>query len=235
MTPIELIAFDADDTLWHNEIFYRETKERVIALLSRFAPADQIDRQLEETEARNSRLYGYGAKSYILSILEMAIEISHQQVLAAELQQIIQFGKEMATFEIRLLQGVEGVLQLLSQQYPLMLITKGDPLDQEGKLARSGLADYFQHVEIVGDKTVETYRKILNRYQISPSGFVMIGNALRSDILPVIQLGGNAVYIPYEHTWVHELQIDQEIPPEHFRTVERIEQLPDLVEALRAG
>ncbi|MDD5370943.1 MAG: HAD family hydrolase, partial [Anaerolineaceae bacterium] len=219
MAALQLIAFDADDTLWHNETLYTETKNRVIRLLERYAAAEQVTRVLDETETRNMRLYGYGAKAYTLSIIEMAISISGRQVQATEIEQILQFGKQLSTAEIHLLDGVETALKTLSSRYPLMLITKGDPLDQQGKLDRSGLAAFFQYVEIVGEKTVETYRKILDRYQVNPPGFLMIGNALRSDILPVLQLGGAAVYIPYEHTWAHELQIDQEIPAEHFHTL----------------
>ncbi len=234
MPTIQLIAFDADDTLWHNETLYRDTRQQVIKLLAEYASPAEIGSRLDEIETSNLRHYGYGAKSFILSIVETAVEISNYQVKAIEIEQILQLGKAMITAEMQLLEGVEETVAVLSETYPLMVITKGDLLDQEAKLARSGLASYFRYFETVSEKNVENYRKILERYQVPASQFLMVGNALKSDILPVIQLGGHAVYIPYALTWSHEMKIDTDIADERYLIIERITELPELVANLEA-
>lgn len=229
---IKLIAFDADDTLWHNETLYQATKESVMKLLAGYAPAAVIEKHLDAVEMRNLKPFGYGAKAFILSLIETAIEVSGGQVRADEIQQIIQYGKGMLNSETQVFSGVEPTLDRLSRRCPLMLLTKGDLLDQEAKLARSGLAQYFTHIEIVSNKTVETYQRILKRHHLAPTEFLMVGNALKSDILPVIQLGGWAVYIPFALTWAHEMKIEQEIKSEHFIEIERIDLLPAVVDRI---
>jgi putative hydrolase of the HAD superfamily len=229
MTKIRLIAFDADDTLWHNEIHYQETINQVVRILANYAPAEQTRQRLDDIEIRNLSLYGFGAKSFILSIIEMAIDISLQQVRADEIEQILALGKEMITAETDLLEGVEETLAEVSKTYPLMVITKGDLLDQEAKLARSGLAGYFQYFETVTEKNSETYRRILERQNIAANEFLMVGNALKSDILPVIQLGGYAVYIPYEMTWSLEMKVEGEMDAEKFYTIQNVRELPGLL------
>ncbi len=229
MESKRLIAFDADDTLWHNETLYQETLQQVAQILSPYASRDRVVQALDETEMRNLQHYGYGAKSFILSLIEMSIGVSEHRIRASEIEQILQLGRGMITAEMKLLEGVEGTLAILAETYPLMVITKGDLLDQEAKLARSGLADYIKYFETVTDKTVETYQKILNRYNVLPDQFIMIGNSLKSDILPVIQLGGYAVFIPYEITWSLEMKIEGEINSPRFYTIERMTELPGLI------
>lgn len=235
MPLIQLIAFDADDTLWHNETLYQDTKHKVIELMAEYASPAEIGSRLDEIETSNLRHYGYGAKSFILSIVETAVEVSSYQVKAVEIEQILQLGKALITAEMQLLEGVEETIAVLSEAYPLMIITKGDLLDQEAKLARSGLANYFRYFETVSEKNVENYRKILERYKVPASQFVMVGNALKSDILPVIQLGGYAVYIPYALTWAHEMNVDTEVAGERYFTIERMTELPKLIANLAAG
>lgn len=229
---IKLLAFDADDTLWHNETLYQATKTSVIKLLAGYATAEVIEQHLDSVEMRNLRPFGYGAKAFILSLIETAVEVSEGRVRADEVQQIINFGKGMLNAETQVFDGVEATLAQLARRTPLMLLTKGDLLDQESKLARSGLAEHFTHIEIVSNKTVETYQRILRRHHLSPDEFLMVGNALKSDILPVIQLGGWAVYIPFALTWAHEMKIEEEIKSERFIEIERIDLLPGIVDRI---
>jgi putative hydrolase of the HAD superfamily len=201
----ELIAFDADDTLWHSETLYHHAQDRLRQLLTPYADGEQVSQVLYATEMRNLQLYGYGIKGFVLSMIEAAIELTAGQIKGYEVAEIIDLAKEMKRAPVRLLDGAREVVQELSATYPLMLITKGDLLDQQTKLARSGLADRFAHVEVVSDKTKETYRRILARCGVDAERFLMVGNSLRSDILPVAAIGGHAVYIPHHITWAHEM------------------------------
>lgn len=202
--PISLICLDADDTLWHNETFFRRTFGRIAELLSPFAPPDEVQRRLDDIEHRNLAVYGYGAKGFILSILETASELAGNELPAATVGQILALGREMLAHPIELLPGVEEALRTLSERARLVLITKGDLHHQEAKLAASGLGAYFTGVEIVSDKRADTYRRIFTRYGADPAEAVMAGNSMRSDILPALEAGGWAAFIPFELVWAHE-------------------------------
>jgi putative hydrolase of the HAD superfamily len=230
--PFDLIAFDADDTLWHNEILYKRTQQRYEQLLSPYASPEQVDRQLLATETRNVPSFGYGIKSFTLSMIENAIELSSGRISAADLRQILEFGRAMLQAEIRPLEHAEAALARLAATHPLIVITKGDLLDQETKMARSGLARYIRDVEIVPEKTPERYRAILNRHGVAPERFLMVGNSLKSDILPVLALGAHAVYIPYDLTWAHEMISVEMIPEHRCYEIEHIGLLPELVARL---
>ena len=225
----DLIAFDADDTLWHNETLYTMTQERFKQLLAPYHDGEIIDRELYETEMRNLAFYGYGIKAFTLSMIETAIELTEGRVGGAEIRQIIEFAHEMLNAPVRLMEGIEEVLATLSADYRLMVITKGDLFDQETKLARSGLSDYFDLVEIVSNKRPETYAALLSRHQAPAERFLMVGNSLPSDILPVLAIGGRSVYVPYPSTWAHEIIDEDMVSHEPYVKVEDIRQLPELL------
>jgi putative hydrolase of the HAD superfamily len=226
---IQVIGFDADDTLWDNEILYIRAKAAFFELLEECCEREACEAHLEALESRNVRYYGYGIKSFILSMIEAALELSGGQVAAEKIAAILGMARQMLSAEVLLIDGVGEVLQSLAQRYPLLLITKGDPSEQRPKIQHSGLAGYFRWVEVVHDKTPEIYRAILARYQIAPQRFLMVGNSLRSDVLPVLEAGGRAVYIPYANTWVHE---HVEAPAEGFATLENLRLLPGYIERL---
>jgi len=229
MATIHTIAFDGDDTLWHNESLYALTQEKFAQLLSPYHDAAWVDRKLYETEMRNLRLYGYGLKAFTLSMIETAIELTEGRIQGYEIQQIIEATKAMRRANVSLLDGVAATVGHLAERYRLMLITKGDLLDQEAKIAGSGLADYFTDVEIVSEKTAVTYQSLLAKYQIPPAQFLMVGNSLRSDVLPVVELGGIGVHVPYHITWEHEAVSGEEEETAVYHTLPHINQLPDLV------
>ncbi len=231
MNKIEVVSFDADDTLWHNESYFLEAQEKFWYLLEDFLPAHASGAELAKTEGQNIELYGYGIKAFILSMIESAIRISDGRITAKGVQTIIDFGKEMLDKPVELLDGVEQVLQQLEGKYRLVVTTKGDLLDQERKLVKSGLANYFHHIEIVSDKTEPEYKKLIKHLDIRPDQFLMIGNSLRSDVLPVLKVGGHAVHVPYHTTWDHE-QIDFEIKHDNFFEIEHIAKLPEILKSL---
>ena len=226
---IDVIAFDADDTLWHNETLYLVAQQRFQDLLDSYDPDNGLLDELYETEMGNLQYYGYGIKSFTLSMIETAIRISGGEIEAREIQGIIDIAKEMRQAPVRLLDHVEEVIQALSESYRLMLITKGDLLDQEHKIAHSGLASYFDHVEVVTDKTADIYRALLAKHRITPERFTMVGNSLRSDILPVVSLGARAVHIPYHLTWAHEAVPVRPDEALEYVELEHIGLLPELV------
>ena len=229
---IDVIALDADDTLWHNETLYSHTQDRFRDLLTRYDRGEWSKHVLHETEMENLRFYGYGIKSFTLSMIETSIKLTGGRILASEIQEILDLGKEMLNSPVRLMDHVAEVIPQLAASCQLMLITKGDLLDQETKLARSGLGSYFCHVEVVATKTTEVYRSLLEKHQISPKRFLMVGNSLRSDILPVVALGAQAVHIPYAITWAHE---DVAVPrgePMSYVELGHIGLLPDHVAQL---
>jgi len=204
MGQLHTIGFDADDTLWHNEIIFERVHERYRALLARYHDAATVDRTLLATEKRNLDLYGYGVKGFTLSAIETAIELTAGRISAEEIRLLLANGKEMLAHPVELLDGVAETLAELSAEFRLLLITKGDLRDQQRKLAKSGLADHFQHVEIVSEKDAATYATILRRYTLTPERFLMVGNSLKSDILPVLELGAAAAHLPYHLTWALE-------------------------------
>ncbi len=222
---IRTVGFDGDDTLWHSESHFEVTQGAFRDLLRRHAPEANIDRRLSEMEMKNLSVYGYGVKSFTLSMLETAIELTGGRIPASDLEVILGWGKRMLMEPTELLDGVEETLRELSGRYDLLLITKGDLFDQEGKLARSGLGDLFLGVEILSEKNVESYRGIFQRRGIKPEDFVMVGNSLKSDVVPVVALGGHAVHIPYHVTWQHEHVPDEELPEKGWRRISSIRQL----------
>lgn len=230
--PITTVGLDADDTLWHNETIFRLTHDRFAALLSAHADAAVIDARLGEVEARNLRLYGYGVKGFTLSMIETAMELTGGRADPSVIREILAAGREMLSHPVEPLPGVEETLHLLAQTYRLVLITKGDLLDQERKLAASGLGDLFSAVEIVSEKDAETYRRVFARHGTGPSEAVMVGNSVRSDIAPALEAGAWAVHIPYAITWAHEVA---EAPADHprFARLERIDQLAATLATLR--
>ncbi len=229
----DLIAFDADDTLWHSESLYAGMQERFAQLLACYHPPAYVAQKLHQTEMRNLQYYGYGLKGFTLSLIETAIELTQGRISGAEILQVIDLAKAALTAEVQLLDHAQDTLAQLADQYPLMLITKGDLFDQEAKLARSGLESYFQHVEIVSEKTRRTYAALLARRQLVPARFLMVGNSLRSDILPVVELGGRAVHIPYHITWAHESVVLADADRERYFELQHLGLLPALLERLR--
>jgi len=228
MKHIEIIAFDADDTLWHNESLFTVTQDKYKNLLAKYHDAEWIEARLFDTETRNIQHFGYGVKGFTLSMIETAIELSEGRITGQEISQIIEFAKEMLKSPIELLAGVEKTIETLSATHDLMIITKGDLFDQETKIARSGLADYFSKIEIVKEKDDEVYQKILTKHKIEKEKFVMVGNALKSDILPVLRIGASAVHIPYHTTWAREIVGEDELKNYNFLQLKQIRDLPDL-------
>lgn len=231
---VTTIAFDADDTLWHNENLYSITQERFKRLLAPFQDSATIDQRLYATEMRNLAFFGYGIKGFTLSMIETAIEVTDGRIGAHEIRQIIDFARDMLRAPVELLPGVRETIASLSASYRLMIVTKGDLFDQESKIARSGIADYFQHIEIVSEKTPGAYAAVMKRHGIEPRRFLMVGNSLKSDILPVVEVGGNAVYIPYRLTWDHERVTDEGAISGRYVTLSHIGELPTWLAQLPA-
>jgi putative hydrolase of the HAD superfamily len=229
---IELVALDADDTLWHNEPLYTSTRDQFRALLIEYEPAALVDERLYETELRNLQHFGYGVKGFLLSMIETAIELTSGKVDSADVQRIIGWGREMLASPVTLLEGAAEAVEALARAFPLVLLTKGDLVDQESKLARSGLGAHFTGIEIVSEKDARIYRNVMKRYSVAPDRFVMVGNSLRSDILPVIEAGGHAVYVPYEVTWVHERVTEEALADAHFHRIATLGELPDVLTTL---
>ncbi len=230
---ITTIAFDADDTLWHNERIFLSIKERYAALLAEFADRDFIERHLDETEVVNIQHFGYGVKGFTLSMIETACELTGGRITGDKIREIVDFAKQMLASPIEVLDGVRETIETLAARYRLMMITKGDLLDQEAKLARSGLGDFFDSFEIVPRKDAKVYRYILRRHGIDPEQFVMVGNSLKSDVLPVVEIGARAVFIPYETEWFHERVSDEELEGKEFARLEKMSELPEWLESLR--
>ncbi|MDP8913298.1 MAG: HAD family hydrolase, partial [Pseudomonadota bacterium] len=226
--PISLICLDADDTLWHNETFFRRTFGGFAELLAPFASAEEVQARLDHVEHRNLPAYGYGAKGFILSMLETASEFAGDDLPAATVRKILALGTDLLAHPIELLPGVEEALDRLARRARLVLITKGDLHHQEAKLAASGLGDRFSGVEIVSDKRVETYRRIFRRYGSDPSQAVMAGNSMRSDILPALEAGAWAAFVPFELVWAHEAA---EAPAGHprYKELSSLAELDDWV------
>jgi putative hydrolase of the HAD superfamily len=221
----DLIALDADDTLWHNEPLFQATKERFLALLAPYHDRDWVDRRLDDTERRNLHRFGYGIKGFVLSMVETALDLTEGRVTGTEIRQILDWGHEMLAAPVELLEGVRETVETLAARHRLVLLTKGDLFDQEAKLARSGLGDHFAAVEIVSEKDARTYAAVMARHGVSPARFLMVGNSLRSDVLPVLEAGGAAVHVPYAITWTHETVPDDALAGKEFARLEHIGQL----------
>jgi putative hydrolase of the HAD superfamily len=231
----DLIAFDADDTLWHNEPMFQATERRFCELLAPFQEEALVRERLLAIETRNLAHFGYGGKGFILSMIETAIELSGERVTAAGIRSILEWGHEILKAPVSLLDGVEETVRSLGSTHRLMLLTKGDLLDQESKLARSGLGESFSAVEIVSEKNAATYARIASRHSVAPERLLMVGNSLRSDVLPAIEAGAHAVHIPYEVTWAHELVPSDSLGDARFATLSSIRELPAWLETQRAG
>jgi putative hydrolase of the HAD superfamily len=221
---VKVIAFDADDTLWVNEPYFRQTEEQFCILLQQYAPEHELQRELLKIEIENLGLYGYGIKGFILSMIEAAMKITQNTLSIEAVAKIMELGKQMLNQPIELLDGVEEVLGTLKEKYRLVVATKGDLLDQERKLKKSGLASYFHHIEIMSEKDDANYLKLIKHLDIQPHELLMVGNSLKSDILPVLNVGGYGVHVPYHITWAHE-QIEHIIHNERFRSSENIREI----------
>jgi putative hydrolase of the HAD superfamily len=203
-SAIKVVGFDADDTLWVNETYFREAEAEFTSLLDGFETKNKIDQELFKMEMKNLEIYGYGVKGFMLSMIESAIEISNNTVSQATITKMLNLGKKMISQPVELLEGVNEVLEELSGKYRLIVLTKGDLLDQERKIERSGLSKYFHHVEVLSDKKEENYINLLEHLEIDVHEFLMLGNSLKSDVLPLLNIGAKAVHVPFHTTWQHE-------------------------------
>ncbi len=229
--PITTVGLDADDTLWHNETIFRLTHARFVDLLDDHGDLETIETRLAEVERRNLRLYGYGVKGFTLSMIETAMELCDGGAPPEVVREILAAGREMLAHPVETLPGVDETLAQLAERYRLVLITKGDLLDQERKLAASGLGDLFAAVEIVSEKDRGTYERIFARHGTGAAEAAMAGNSMKSDVLPAIEAGAFAAHIPYHVTWAHELA---EAPEGHprYASLSRIGELPDWIAAV---
>ena len=222
---IKVIGFDADDTLWINETYFRDAELEFAKLMAPYETANKIDQELFKKEMENLPLYGYGIKGFVLSMVEMAVEISNQTVSNQTITKILNIGKDMLNAPVDLLDGVEAVLKQLSKDYKLIVLTKGDLLDQERKLEKSNLTSYFHHIEVMSDKQDANYSKVLDHLDIESSAFLMIGNSLKSDILPLINIGAEAIHIPFHTTWLHEQVGEEETRNKAYKTITSLSEL----------
>ena len=218
---LKVIAFDADDTLFVNEPYFQETEQKFCGLMSDYLSHQGLSQELFRTEIANLDLYGYGIKGYTLSMIEAAMRISNNTISIEIIERIIELGKELLQKPIELLDGVEETLKALHGKYKLVVATKGDLKDQRRKLHDSGLGNFFHHIEVMSDKQEKDYTDLLKRLEIKPEEFFMIGNSLKSDVLPVLGIGGHAVHIPFHTTWEHE-KISHKVEHPNFRTLEKI-------------
>ncbi len=231
---IKVVALDADDTLWHSESRFQATQARLSEILDRHAPHDQVQTHLHELEVRNQKLFGFGVKGFTLSMIEAAIEISDGEITAGEIHEIVMMGKAMLDAPMELLDGVRVTLVELAEAYPLMMITKGDHMDQYNKIEKSGLAGHFQEIEVLLDKDVASYDEIFARHNVDPGEGMMVGNSIPSDILPILELGGHGTFIPYHVTASFERH-EQEPDSPRYHRLARIDQLPRLLNHLNGG
>ena len=226
---IKVIGFDADDTLWVNETYFREAETAFAKILSKYETTNKIDQELFRMEIDNLPLYGYGVKAFTLSMVESALELSNYNISSKNIEAILNIGKDMLNKPVELLDGVEDVLKALSKKYKLILATKGDLLDQERKLENSGLTDYFHHIEVLSDKKDANYSKLLNHLDINPSEFLMIGNSLKSDVLPLVNIKAHAIHVPFHTTWAHEEVTDEEANGKNYKTISSLKKLLKLL------
>lgn len=218
---VKVIAFDADDTLWVNEPYFQNTEKKFCELLETFMPQHTLSRELLKIEIENLALYGYGIKGYILSMIEAAIKVTGGTIPVEAIETIIGYGKDLLNEPIELLENVEEVLEALKGHYRIVVATKGDLLDQERKLRKSGLSHYFHHIEIMSEKKEADYLKLIRHLDIRPQEFMMIGNSLKSDVIPVINIGGHAIHVPYHTTWAHE-HVETSLEHANFRHAEHL-------------
>lgn len=221
MNNIKVIAFDADDTLWVNETYFRDAENEFAKLLSGYETENKIHQELYKKEIDNLTIYGYGIKGFVLSMIECALELSNYKISQKTIDRILEIGKEMLAQPINLLNGVEEVLQKLQGNYKLIVATKGDLLDQERKLKNSGILKYFHHTEVMSDKKETDYLKLIKHLDIHPSELLMIGNSLKSDVLPLKEIGAEAIHVPFHTTWAHE-EVSNEQKSDAYKTVSNI-------------
>lgn len=227
-STIKVIAFDADDTLWINEPYFRTAEKVFCELLKEYVPEEECNELLYKFEMQNLPLYGYGIKPFVLSLIEAAITISKKQIPLEIISEIIAIGKEMLRMSVELIDGIEVTLAHLSKKYLLVMATKGDLLDQERKLMKSGLEKYFHHIEVMSDKQPKNYQKLITHLDIPPSQFLMVGNSLKSDVLPVLEIGSYAIHIPFHTTWEHE-KVEEEVVHCNFKELKLASELIDLL------
>lgn len=233
MPDFKTIAFDADDTLWVNEPIFTNTRIEFEKILGKYIQIDEnLEKELYEVESRNLKLFGYGIKGFMLSMIESALELTHYNIKGEDVERIITLGKEMLKHPVEVLLDVKKVLDMLENNYELIIITKGDLWDQENKIARSGLANYFKAVEILSEKDAHTYAEAFHRNDIHIQDVIMVGNSLKSDILPICELGGTAVHIPFHDTWMHEHMEKQHTEEYDYFELSKMNQLPGLLEKL---
>lgn len=228
MKDIKIIAFDADDTLWVNEPLFQHAEKQFCDLLEDFLPHHTVSRELLAVEINNLAQYGYGVKSFVLSMIETAIKISDKTIGVEVVQRILELGKELLDAPVEIIEGVVDVLEALKGKYRLVMATKGDLLDQERKLQKSGLATYFHHTEIVSEKNETEYQKLIRHLDIEPHEFLMIGNSLKSDVIPILNIGGYGFHVPYHTTWAYE-KIEIRIENEKFRRLNKIVEALDYI------
>jgi len=217
-----VIAFDADDTLWQNEVFFREAEDRFAALMAPFMPKEESINVLFSNEMKHLRLYGYGIKGFMLSMVETAMDISKGSIGAEAIYEILEIGRRMMNKPVELLDDVESIFNRLNGRYRLILATKGDLIDQERKLYKSGLEKHFHHVEVMSEKKEDDYRKLIRHLDIEPHEFLMVGNSMKSDIIPVLNIGGKAIHIPHEITWQHEMVEDGHVVKASYHQFEKL-------------
>jgi len=230
------VAIDGDDTLWHNETLFQDTHAEFRQLLARHVDrsAAEIDEKLLAIQRRNLAIYGYGIKCFVLSMIETAIEITDERIPASDIKILLDFGRRMLTHPVALIDGVLDVIAALKADgHTVWLVTKGDLFDQEAKIARSGIADLFQHIEIVSEKDEASYRRLLYRQGVAPEDFVMAGNSVRSDVVPVLAIGGHAFHVPYHVTWAHELMHPD--PSGEIVMLEDLRELPGKIREMAGG
>ncbi|MDH5475968.1 MAG: HAD family hydrolase [Cyclobacteriaceae bacterium] len=226
---IKVIGFDADDTLWINENYFREGEKKFCALMHAYLSEEKTMTLLYDNEMNTLDIYGFGIKGFVLSMIETASQIMKTELDNITIDSIVTIGKEMLHKPVELFEGVEQTLQALQHSYRLIVVTKGDLLDQERKLEKSGITHYFHHVEVMSNKHEADYLKLIKHLDIDPSSFLMVGNSLRSDILPVTKIGGKAVYVPYDITWQHETVDTHDLHEIEYATIDK---LPDLINLL---
>jgi putative hydrolase of the HAD superfamily len=233
MPLFDLLAFDADDTLWQNEHLYHQTQAGLAEILVQYGIDEKsLDERLFQTESHNIRIFGYGIKSFTLSMIQTAVELTEGRFAGPDVLAIIDLAKAQLNAPVELLEHVNGTVAHLANRYRLMVITKGDLQDQETKMARSGLGEFFRDIEVVSDKTRESYARLFKNHGLDPSRVLMVGNSLRSDILSVLELGGTAVYVPHELTWLHEAAEAPAAGTPRYYQLEHLGQLPELLERL---
>ena len=225
---MKVIAFDADDTLWHNESYFREAEDKFCELMEDYMPQHSVNRELLKTEIGNLTLYGYGIKSFMLSMIETALNISEHKIDPKIISECLNIGRDLLEKPVVLLPNVEETLIQLKRKYRLIVATKGDLLDQERKLKKSGLLNHFHHIEIMSEKKEADYHKLITHLDIKPHEFTMIGNSLKSDVLPVLKLGGVAIHIPYHITWEHE-KAEIDLNNKRFKQADNITELLDFL------